>query len=193
MNIVQRYFEEASEEYQARSGRGLWRWLRTIEASTLTDFLEEVRAAKILELGAGAGFYSAQLLQHGSLTCVDFSPKMLGQLELPVKKICANVEDFSTEEKFDLIFCAGAWEFLPNPKATLHKMAGYLNPGGSIILLTPRKSLGGYLYRWFHRKHRVNVRLFSWARREQEFGLPLERAERVFPFSMVLRFRPGHS
>ena len=193
MSAVRRYFERASTEYAARSARGPWRWIRRSEASALAPFLDGTRAGNILELGSGAGFYSAKLTGLGGLTCVDFSPGMLSQLSLPVRKICADLEHFSTDERFDLIFCAGAWEFLPNPHAALEKVAGLLRPGGSIVLLVPRKSLGGYLYLLFHRRNGMRVRLFSWAKREREFRLRPARAQKVFPFSMALQFRPGEA
>ncbi len=75
------FFDKQAEEYDRRSGRGLWKHVRTREAEILLSLAGELRGRSVLELGCGSGYYSSLLRDGGARVFgVDSSPRMITQL-----------------------------------------------------------------------------------------------------------------
>jgi len=190
MTEVQSYFEKASANYSARSKAWPWRWLRGHELSVVREVLARCRYQSVLELGCGTGFYTRELAREGArLTCVDFSQGMLQGLSVPgTERICADIESFVCNRKFDLIFCAGALEFTGDPARVLSNAAEMLAEGGNVVLLVPINNPWVRFYQAFHRRHAVPVRAFALDEmREWTRPLRLAWAKKVFPFSCVIQ------
>src|SRR2546425_7877200 len=59
--------------------------------------------ASVIELGCGVGRITRELLAHGyRVTAVDKSPEMLAHVPEQASKICADIEDLSVREAFDV-------------------------------------------------------------------------------------------
>ncbi len=104
---------------------------------------------KVLDLGAGTGFMSAEFVALGhSVTLVDASsealdiakqrvaslPKCMGQ---SIKFVHADLNDAQTFEKlgkFDLVLCHALLEWLEKPDELLRRIAGLLLPKGVFSL-----------------------------------------------------------
>ncbi len=87
---------------------------------------------------------------------------MLDNCNIPgVVKVQADIQDYVSEDQFDLIICAGVLEFLDRPETIFRNARKMLRPDGSLITLLPQASLIGWVYQMFHRLHRVHVRLFQ--------------------------------
>lgn len=195
MNAVKSYFDKVSPEYKKASQRLLWKKVRNREAAAVTDLLPEIGPqTSALDLGCGSGYYADLLHKHQilNLTCVDFSEKMLIQINNPSYiKINANIEKFQSKIKYDVIVCGGALEFTQAPEKVFTNVSKMLNPGGIFILLCPAKGALGRIYRLFHSVHAVPVQLYE---REQlsalaaKVGLRMQTALSVLPFSIVAKF-----
>lgn len=195
MSPVKSYFDKVSAGYARASGRLHWKTIRTSEAAAVSEMLPKISpATTALDLGSGSGYYADLMHSHRimHITCIDFSEKMLSQIVNPTYvKIKADIEEFRSSEKFDVVLCAGALEFANSPEKVFANVLTMLTPGGSFILLCPSKNLPGRIYRLYHRSHSVAVRLFD---RDElsalatEAGFKLLGTVDVFPFSIVAKF-----
>ncbi len=189
MSETRRYFDAVAEGYQERSAAGWWALSRALERRALLAALRGRALGSVLDLGSGSGYYGRLLLAAGSsgVVCVDLSAEMLAQMGgLPIRRLQGDLEDVPLDEKFDTIVCAGALEFVGRPARVFERVARWLQPGGLFVLLAPRRSVAGRLYRRYHARHGVEVRLFSWAEIEAmaaAAGLTPRSRRVVPPFS----------
>src|SRR6266481_1015875 len=82
MSPVGEYFASQAADYQKKSMRFPWAWLRAREARAVRSLLGEIADLDVLELGAGAGFYTRELIGRGArgVWAVDLSAAMLAGL-----------------------------------------------------------------------------------------------------------------
>jgi ubiquinone/menaquinone biosynthesis C-methylase UbiE len=96
-----------------------------------------------LEIGAGTGYFSLNLLQDGVIeraTATDISPGMLARLEenasglgLEVRTAAAEAETLPfPDESFDLVFGHAVLHHIPDLGQALSEFARVLRPGGTI-------------------------------------------------------------
>lgn len=189
---VKKYFDSVSEEYNTNSQRVFWAFIREKESKAILRLLPKSGMEKILELGSGGGFYTKRLrdaFPMANITCVDFSEKMHEKNNvIDCEKKCADFTEIDFEEKFNLIFSAGALEFIRDPYAFLKKIGKFLVPGGSILILVPRKSVLGLAYKFFHFLHSVRVHLFkrkTIGENLRDTKITIQTSQDVFPFSSV--------
>ena len=194
MSQAKTYFEAAASGYTKRSEAGFWGLLRRGEASAISTLIGAGPLGDVLELGCGSGYYTRRLSNQGckSLIAVDFSPGMIEEYSISgcVKKT-ADIQEFISDNPCDLILCAGALEFLEDPKVVFRNASRMLRTKGSLVVLLPRRSLLGRCYQFFHRFHAVPVRLFDLQEVEQwahEVGLALTQWHRVPLFSLAMKF-----
>jgi 2-polyprenyl-3-methyl-5-hydroxy-6-metoxy-1,4-benzoquinol methylase len=193
---VQRYFGRRAATYHRDASRGLWRRLRTRETRAVMAALAPRAGEEILDAGCGAGHYAEVIAHAGArVTALDASAPMLQALRqrLAVETIHADLESVRLQPRFDRIACLGVLEFVPDPARVLANLAAGLRRGGPglIVVLVPGRSWGGRLYRAFHRRHGVAVRLFG--PRDLEAmgaaaGLRLQSTARV-TFNLVASLR----
>lgn len=101
--------------------------------------------SKILEVGCGTGKLLSQIdaLTFGiELTGVEMSSDMLQQIDTlrfknPVRLINDSVENFIDDNKYDIIVMKQVLHHIVSREQVLKKLAGYLNPNGVIIIITP--------------------------------------------------------
>lgn len=192
---IQRYFGLRAATYHRDSSRGLWRRLRTLESRAVMAALAPRAGEEILDAGCGAGLYTELIAHAGArVTALDASAPMLQALRqrLAVETMHADLTAVRLEPRFDRIACLGVLEFVPDPGRVLANLAAGLRRGGPglIVVLVPGRSWGR-LYRAYHRRHGVAVRLFG--PRDLEAmgaaaGLRLESTARV-TFNLVAALR----
>ena len=192
MTETKGYFDSVALGYSRNSESSLWKWQRQKEVAAIRRLLDET-LGDVLELACGSGYYTRLLRQRGCtrLVAVDFSLTMLKECQVDgCVKIAANIEEFVSGERFDLVFCAGGLEFLLHPEAVFRNASEMLRSDGALVVLMPRASLAGLLYQFFHWCHRVPVRLFrlkdvqQWA---DMAGMKVNEWENVALFSMTAR------
>src|SRR5579875_3292728 len=97
-----------------------------------------------LEIGAGTGYFTLNLLQTGIVseaTCTDISPGMLttltanaGRLGLDVRTARADAESLPfADESFDLVLGHAVLHHLPNLRRAFAEFHRVLRPGGRIV------------------------------------------------------------
>lgn len=185
---VETYFSAAAPSYDRRSRLGIWRWQRAREAAAVFAALGDCRGESALDLGCGAGYYTRELLARGArhVTAVDISPAMLGQLPTSmVTPVLGDAEQVRLGRRFRLIVIAGVLEFCPHADTVVFNAANHLPPGGRIALLAPRANSAGVIYRHFHRRHGIAVRLFT---RDEIWALARQSNLRILSQRMVAPF-----
>lgn len=192
-DAVLRHFGQAARGYHRASTRFPWSWLRGREARALLRVVGPVEGRRVLDLGAGAGYYTRLVLGRGArdAVAVDLSRAMVAEVG-PERtlRLVADAAGVSLRRRFDLILTAGVLEFARDPVAVLANAAVLAAPGAALAALVPVDSAGGRLYRSYHRRHGIAVRLYS---RESlggaaaAAGWRLEATQRVWPYTLVAR------
>jgi ubiquinone/menaquinone biosynthesis C-methylase UbiE len=103
-------------------------------------------ARRVLDIGAGPGVFTRQLLERGAACCVvDLSYEMIAaarrQLAGSAGRPFFMVGDIDTlpfaSGSFDTVLCVGVLQYLPSPGAALTELARVVAPGGQVILTFP--------------------------------------------------------
>jgi SAM-dependent methyltransferase len=192
MSRVSEYFSTQAADYQRKSTRFPWTWTRAREARAVISLVGECAGLDVLELGAGAGFYSRELIRAGArhVWAVDLSPAMLAGL--PPGPVTAFVGDAATirmGRSFPLMLSSGMLEFVADPAAVLANAARHAESGTRFVVLAPRRSLLSRGYRLFHRLHGMKIHLFrqEWFERVAPLhGWRVSTMLPVPPFSLAV-------
>ncbi len=155
--------------------------------------------AEVLELGAGAGFYTRALLAQGArhVWAVDRSPEMLQQIHSPgITPVLGDVTDVKVGRSFDAIVAAGVFEFVPSAQDVLANAGRHARDGAWLVVLYSRPSLWGTAFRAFHARHGLDIHLY---RREQfdaaaaRAGWHIEAAANCGLFCVAARYRKARA
>jgi ubiquinone/menaquinone biosynthesis C-methylase UbiE len=109
-----------------------------------------------LEIGAGTGYFSLNLMQAGLIeraTATDISPGMLAALEenasrldLEVKTAAAEAETLPfPDESFDLVFGHAVLHHIPDLERAFSEFARVLRPGGTLAFCGEPSRYGDFL------------------------------------------------
>jgi SAM-dependent methyltransferase len=190
---VVEYFSHQASDYQTKSTRFPWAWLRAREVTAVLSLLGNIAGIEILELGAGSGYYTRELIRCGArhVCAVDISEAMLAALPKgPIAPILGDAETIRLEKRFPVLLSTGMLEFVRDPGAALANAARHAEPGARFVLLAPRASILGRLYRRFHRAHGLGIHLFdqNWFETTApRTGWLVQSIVRVLPFSLAVR------
>jgi 2-polyprenyl-3-methyl-5-hydroxy-6-metoxy-1,4-benzoquinol methylase len=109
-----------------------------LHSENLGDILNY--CSNVLEIGCGGGF-ALKSFQNRSLSCkglelsktaADFAVERLG-----VEVLNQSLEDFTTHEKFDLVFLNHVLEHFPDPVAAMRKITSLIAQGGYLYVRVP--------------------------------------------------------
>jgi SAM-dependent methyltransferase len=190
---VGHYFSDQAPDYQSRSMRFPWAWVRARELNTVSSLLGDVAGIDILELGAGAGYYTRELIGRGvrHVWAVDLSEAMLASLPAgPITPVLGNAATVRLDRSFPVIFSAGMIEFVPDAACVLANAADHADAGARFIILAPRQNVFGRLYRQYHQAHGLAIHLFdrSWFETNAlRSGWRVTATVPVQPFSLAVR------
>jgi ubiquinone/menaquinone biosynthesis C-methylase UbiE len=142
-----RYHDVAAESYDSKWGidfgevgqRQVLGKLRKLLGAELDDGYD-----RSLEIGAGTGYFSLNLLQAGVIgeaTCTDISPGMVStlagnaeRLGLSVRTARADAESLPfADASFDLVLGHAVLHHLPNLRRAFTEFHRVLRPGGRIV------------------------------------------------------------
>ena len=105
-----------------------------------------INGKSVIEFGPGSGYnsiYTSSLkpsryvLVDGNPTGLESTRELLEEYahgETQHDVVESLVEDFDTEERFDVVFCEGVIPLQLNPKAFLRHVAGFAAPGGLVVV-----------------------------------------------------------
>jgi SAM-dependent methyltransferase len=146
-DVNTRYHDVAAASYDSKWGidfgevgrQQVLGKLRKLLGSELDDGYE-----RSLEIGAGTGYFSLNLLQSGVVqeaTCTDISPGMVAtltsnaaRLGLAVKAVRADAESLPfPDQSFDLVLGHAVLHHLPNLRKAFAEFHRVLRPGGRLV------------------------------------------------------------
>lgn len=102
------------------------------------------RFERTLEIGAGTGYFTLNMLRAGMIgtaTCSDISPGMLATLRANAKRLGLKVKTKAADaerlpfadESFDLVFGHAVLHHIPDLERAMEEFARVLSPGGRIM------------------------------------------------------------
>ena len=140
-----RYHDLAASDYDAKWGIDYGQSGQTQVMGKLAKALgsEPGRYGRALEIGAGTGYFTLNLLRAGVIdeaVATDISPGMLGTLSASAKRLGVDVRTVRCEadklpfadESFDLIFGHAVLHHLPDLDAAFAEFRRVLRPGGTL-------------------------------------------------------------
>lgn len=193
---VVRHYDAEAREYRDKVGKGLLGKMRDRELACVRAVVDELAVpASVLDVGSGTGFYSELLRDLGhEVTCLDVSSGMVEVCRsLGFEAIHGTVDAIPDDREFDAVLVMGSLEF--NPEGWRPMLASSLRrvrAGGHAVVLYPHAGAWGWLYRTWHRRNGIAIRVF----RQREIhdvvadaGLEVVRAERPSGLTRVLLAR----
>jgi SAM-dependent methyltransferase len=146
-DVNTRYHDVAADHYDAKWGidfgeLGAEQVLGKVRKALGDD--APTRFPRALEIGAGTGYFTLNLLRAGLIeeaTCSDISPGMLSALKanakrlgLKVKTKPADAEQLPFEDdSFDLVFGHAVLHHIPDLERAFAEFARVLAPGGTVM------------------------------------------------------------
>jgi ubiquinone/menaquinone biosynthesis C-methylase UbiE len=145
--VNERYHDVAAGSYDSKWGIDFGEIGQRQVGGKLRKALGDWPAAPFgdgLEIGAGTGYFSLNLLQAGAIqraTATDISPGMLATLEenaarlgLEVRTAAAEAETLPFgDESFDLVFGHAVLHHIPDLGQAFSEFARVLRPGGTLV------------------------------------------------------------
>ena len=110
---------------------------------------------RVLDVGCGTGILAPYLKkmigQAGTITAVDFAPKMIARAVAKfgnlagVRFVAADIMDFASGDDFDLIVCLNFFPHMADKPAFLARMNNLLSDRGSLVVMhdIPRDMVNG--------------------------------------------------
>ena len=160
-DVNTRYHDDAAATYDAKWGIDFG----PIGLEQVSQKLRKVMGAEpdglgdALEVGAGTGYFSLNLLLAGriaSATCTDIAPGMLRVLEgnaerlgLDVTTAACDASSLPFEDgSFDLVLGHAVLHHLPDLEASFREFHRVLRPGGRIVFAGEPSRVGDRLASW---------------------------------------------
>jgi ubiquinone/menaquinone biosynthesis C-methylase UbiE len=146
LDVNRRYHDVAADEYDGKWGISFGEIGRQQVLGKVTKLLgpDPGPFARSLEIGAGTGYFTLNLMQAGVVreaTCTDISPGMLGTLEanagelgLEVETAACDAAELPFEDAaFDLVLGHAVLHHLPALERSFAEFARVLRPGGTLF------------------------------------------------------------
>ncbi|MDA0166178.1 class I SAM-dependent methyltransferase [Solirubrobacter ginsenosidimutans] len=146
LDVNRRYHDVAAESYDSKWGISFGKIGHQQVLGKITKLLGPRPGpfANSLEIGAGTGYFSLNLLQTGVVkhaTCTDISPGMLATLEHNALQLGLEVETAACDasqlpfedESFDLVLGHAVLHHLPDLDACFAEFKRVLKPGGTLF------------------------------------------------------------
>jgi SAM-dependent methyltransferase len=156
-----RYHDLAAEHYDAKWGINYGDVGQAQVTSKLRKALghEPRRYRRALEIGAGTGYFSLNLLRAGVIgeaVATDISPGMLERLRRSAEELELRVETAACEaselpfadDSFDLVFGHAVLHHLPDLEGAFREFARVLRPGGVVAFCGEPSYYGDRIASW---------------------------------------------
>jgi SAM-dependent methyltransferase len=158
-----RHFDRRAAGYETFRRRWPLNMLQQEEETALRHLAHVEPEERVLDVGCGAGFTLEWLRQKRARAVgVDLSLRMASACSRAGHVACVqDMEALGFRAAFDWVLCVGSLEFVRDPQRAVRNFAQCLRPGGSLVLLFPRRGVLGGLYRLYHRSHGVPIQLFT--------------------------------
>jgi SAM-dependent methyltransferase len=161
LDVNRRYHDVAADDYDTKWGIDFGKVGAAQVLGKLSKLLgpEPGPFARSLEIGAGTGYFSLNLLNAGvvnSATCTDISPGMLQALEANARRLGLDVETAACDAaelpfedaSFDLVFGHAVLHHLPALERSFAEFARVLRPGGTLFFAGEPSRQGDRIAAW---------------------------------------------
>src|SRR3954469_21016120 len=161
LEVNRRYHDVAADEYDGKWGISFGEIGHQQVLGKVTKLLGARPGpfASSLEIGAGTGYFSLNLLQTGVVreaTCTDISPGMLHTLERNARELGLDVETAACDAaelpfedaSFDLVFSHAVLHHLPDLTGSFAEFARVLRPGGTLFFAGEPSKQGDRIAAW---------------------------------------------
>jgi 2-polyprenyl-3-methyl-5-hydroxy-6-metoxy-1,4-benzoquinol methylase len=128
-NSRDRNLQRGIDPFMQRQSEVAMQW-----ASIRTD-----QPLRILEVGCGTGWLSAQLRRFGEVTGVDLSPQAIADAQSRASDIRFIAGDFATlalDGPFSYVVSADVIAHVPDHAQFIERIAKLMRPGGTFVLMT---------------------------------------------------------
>jgi ubiquinone/menaquinone biosynthesis C-methylase UbiE len=199
-----RYHDVAAQHYDCKWGIDFGQSGQDQVIAKLRKALgrEPGRYARSLEIGAGTGYFTLNMLRAGvigSATCSDISPGMLAtlsdnarMLDLAVQTREADAERLPfADESFDLVFGHAVLHHIPDLGRAFAEFARVLAPGGTLVFAGEPSRYGDLLARVPKRFATVLAPLWRLAIGARRSGARTDGGGELEGFVDVHAFAPG--
>ena len=161
LDVNRRYHDVAAHDYDAKWGIDYGEVGAAQVLGKLTKLLGPRPGpyARSLEIGAGTGYFSLNLLKAGvvgAATCTDISPGMLAALEANAQRLGLDVETAACDAaelpfedaSFDLVLGHAVLHHLPDLERSFAEFARVLRPGGTLFFAGEPSRRGDRIAAW---------------------------------------------
>ena len=189
-NIIN-YFDKKSMNYNKNSNSFPWSFIRKIESREVLKLVGNLKNKEVLDFGSGSGFYSKIVKKKNpkKIFALDASKKMLKKIkDKTIIKINQNAENLRIKKKFDIIICAGLFEFVKSPHNILKKLKISSQKNCRLIILCPSENLFAKIYKLNHSKNGLQINLFNQVKIDNIFknsGWKIVKQKKIL-FSIIL-------
>ncbi len=157
--VNERYHDVAASEYDSKWGIDFGEVGQEQVTGKLRKALggrPEPPFGDALEIGAGTGYFTLNLLQAGAIrraTATDISPGMLATLERNAERLGLEVQTAAAEAEvlpfpdrsFDLVFGHAVLHHIPDLRQAFSEFARVLRPGGTLAFCGEPSRYGDFL------------------------------------------------
>ncbi|HYH87874.1 MAG TPA: class I SAM-dependent methyltransferase [Solirubrobacteraceae bacterium] len=161
LDVNRRYHDVAAHDYDAKWGIDYG----SVGGAQVLGKLSKLLGAhpgpypRSLEIGAGTGYFSLNLLKAGVVgeaTCTDISPGMLAKLEANAQRLGLDVQTAACDaaelpfedESFDLVLGHAVLHHLPALERSFAEFARVLRPGGTLFFAGEPSRQGDRIAAW---------------------------------------------
>ena len=129
-SLIRKRFEKGLSTYDENAV------VQKIMAKNLVELLGAVEFKNILELGCGTGVLTKEVTdnirfeKYIAVDIVEGCDKYIKEISSEVKFIAEDIENFSTDEKFDLIISNASFQWLDNLPLFLKRVKNLLSDNG---------------------------------------------------------------
>jgi ubiquinone/menaquinone biosynthesis C-methylase UbiE len=160
-DVNSRYHDVAASDYDSKWGisfEGVGRELVVAKLAKALGGSADAPFGRALEIGAGTGYFSLNLLQSGVIreaVCTDISRGMLDELQRSAQRLgvsvttarCDAQELPFPDDSFDLVFGHAVLHHLPDLDAAFREFRRVLRPGGRVAFCGEPSEYGDRLAR----------------------------------------------
>jgi 2-polyprenyl-3-methyl-5-hydroxy-6-metoxy-1,4-benzoquinol methylase len=157
MPQVAKYWNDIAEQFdsiytgrKSAVGRALDRWLRQDMFGRFEWVMRKAGNARdltVCDIGCGSGRFVTELAKRGAkrVVGVDVAPEMIRLARELVQKdgvsdrcefTVADIENWTTDERFDFVIAIGFWDYIADPRSRLRKIRGITK--GTFLSAWPR-------------------------------------------------------
>jgi 2-polyprenyl-3-methyl-5-hydroxy-6-metoxy-1,4-benzoquinol methylase len=157
MPQVAKYWNDIAEQFdsiytgrKSTMGRALDRWLRQDMFGRFDWVMRKAGDASkltVCDIGCGSGRFVTELAKRGAkrVVGVDVAPEMIRLARELVQKdgvsdrcefTVADIENWTTDERFDFVIAIGFWDYIADPRSRLRKIRGITK--GTFLSAWPR-------------------------------------------------------